>query len=140
LRIELPERHARFIKAGDPVHLGGRELGQEGKPLAEGRIVQVYPELQNGRVVADAEVPNLGSYFVGERVLVWISAGRRKAFLVPTDYVFKRFGLDYVRIAGKNGMNADVIVQTGREEKSTDGKDRIEILAGVAQGDRLVAP
>lgn len=140
LRLELPERHARFIKAGDPVRLGGRGLGPDEKALAEGRISQVYPELQNGRVVADAEVAGLGSFFVGERILVWISAGRRQAFLVPRAYVFKRFGLDYVRLAGKDGAHADVIVQAGREDKTADGKDRIEILAGVAQGDRLVAP
>jgi RND family efflux transporter MFP subunit len=140
LRLELPERHARFIKAGDPVRIGGRGLGQDEGAPAEGRISQVYPELQSGRVVADAEVAGLGSYFVGERILVWISAGRRQAFLVPRAYVFKRFGLDYVRVAGKDGAPVDVIVQAGREDRSVDGKDRIEILAGVAQGDRLVAP
>jgi RND family efflux transporter MFP subunit len=138
LRLELPERHARFIKAGDPIRLGGRELGPEEKPLAEGRITQVYPELQTGRVVADAEVAGLGSYFVGERVLVWISAGKRKAFLVPPAYVFKRFGLDYVRLAGEDGNHTDVIVQAGRESRGAN--DRTEILAGVAQGDRLVRP
>jgi hypothetical protein len=90
--------------------------------------------------VADAEVAGLGSYFVGERVLVWISAGKRQAFLVPRDFVFKRFGIDYVRLAGKDGAHADVIVQTGREDKSSDGIHRIEVLAGVAQGDRLVRP
>ncbi len=140
LRLELPERHARFINAGDPVRLGARGLGPDENTLAEGRISQVYPELQNGSVVADAEVPDLGNYYVGERVLVWISAGKRQAFLVPRAYVSKRFGLDYVRVAGKNGAHTDVYVQAGREEKSADGKDRIEILAGVAQGDRLVVP
>lgn len=140
LRLELPERNARFIKAGDPVRLGERGLSGDEKPLVEGRISQVYPELQTGRVVADAEVQGLGSYFVGERVLVWISAGKRRAFLVPRAFVFKRFGLDYVRISSKDGTNADVIVQTGREETSADGKDGIEILAGVTQGDRLVHP
>jgi RND family efflux transporter MFP subunit len=140
LRLELPERHARFIKVGDLVRLGGRGLGPDEKPLAEGRISQVYPELQTGRVVADAEVAGLGSYFVGERVLVWISAGKRQVFLVPRDFVFKRFGIDYVRLAGKDGAHADVIVQTGREDKSSDGIHRIEVLAGVAQGDRLVRP
>ena len=78
LRLEVPERHARFIKAGDVVRLGERGLGAQEKPLIEGRITQVYPELSNGRVVADAEAAGLGNYFVGERVLVWISAGKRQ--------------------------------------------------------------
>ncbi len=139
LRLELPERHARFVKAGDPVRVGARGLGPEEKPLAEGRITQVYPELANGRVIADAEVPGLGSYFVGERVLVWISAGKRQTFVVPRDLVFKRFGLDYVRVKKDDGTTADVVVQTGRDIKNT-GKDEVEILAGVAAGDRLVRP
>ena len=140
LRLELPERHARFIKNGDAVRLGGRGLGPDEKALAEGHIAQVYPELQNGRVIADAEVPGLGSYFIGERVLVWISAGKRQALLVPRAYVFKRFGLDYVRLTGKDGAHADVVVQTGRGIKGVDGQERVEVLAGVMAGDRLVQP
>jgi RND family efflux transporter MFP subunit len=139
LRLELPERHARFIKVGDPIQLGARGLGPDEKPLAEGRITQVYPQLSNGRVVADAEAPNLGSYFVGERVLVWISAGRRPTFVVPRDLVFKRYGLDYVRLEREDGSTADVVVQTGQDVKNGDEKE-IEILAGVAAGDRLVRP
>jgi RND family efflux transporter MFP subunit len=138
LRLDLPERYARFIKVGDPVRLGERGLAADEKPLVEGRISQVYPELQTGRVVADAEVQGLGSYFVGERVLVWISAGKRKTFLVPRAFVFERFGLDYVRLAGRDGTHTDVIVQTGRATRGP--LDRIEILAGVTQGDRLVQP
>jgi RND family efflux transporter MFP subunit len=140
LRLELPERHARFMKVGDKIRLGARGLGPDEGPLAEGRISQVYPELQDGRVVADAEVPDLGSYFVGERVLVWISAGKRQTFVVPRAYVFKRFGLDYVRLKKDDGSLADVVVQTGRDVKDAGGKDKVEILAGVAAGDKLVQP
>jgi RND family efflux transporter MFP subunit len=138
LRLELPERHARFIKAGDAVRVGSRGLGPDEGALAEGRITQVYPQLDNGRVVADAEVPGLGAYFVGERVLVWISAGKREAFLVPPDYVFERFGLDYVRVQKDDGSHADVVVQRSRGIKHVDGRERIEILAGVEAGDTLV--
>ena len=138
LRLEVPERHARFIKAGDVVHLGERGLGAPEKPLIEGRITRVYPELSDGRLVADAEVPGLGNYFVGERVLVWISAGKRQAILVPRRFVFKRFGLDYVRLAGKDGTTTNVVVQTGRAEST--GDDSIEILLGLTAGDQLVQP
>jgi len=140
LRLELPERHARFIKVGDAVRVGARGLGPDETPLAQGHISQVYPELQNGRVVADAEVPDLGSYFVGERVLVWISAGKRQGFVVPRAYVFKRFGLDYVRLQRDDGTQADVVVQTGRDVKGAAGEERVEILAGIVAGDRLVRP
>jgi len=138
LRLEVPERHARFIKAGDVVRLGERGLGAQEKPLIEGHISLVYPELSNGRVIADAEAPGLGNYFVGERVLVWISAGKRQTFVVPRRFLFKRFGLDYVRLAGKDGTTADVVVQTGQTQGTSN--DSIEILAGLVAGDRLVQP
>lgn len=75
LRLELPERHARFMKAGDAIKIGPRGLSPDQKVISEGRITQVYPELQGGRVLADAEGASLGDYFVGERTLVWIAAG-----------------------------------------------------------------
>lgn len=136
LRLEVPERHARFIKKGDAVRVGERGLGPEGKPLAQGRITQVYPELSNGRVVADAEISELGSYFVGERVLVWISAGKRQAIVVPRRFVFQRFSLDYVRLADKDGAVRDVVVQTAGKG---DG-DTVEVLSGLSRGDTLVQP
>ena len=140
LRLELPERYARFMKIGDGVRLGPRGLGVSDAPLTEGRIVQIYPELENGRVVADAEVADLGGYFVGERVLVWISAGKRQTYIVPRSFIFRRFSIDYVRLAGEDGHHADTVVQTGREVRDLDGHYDVEILAGVAAGDRLVQP
>lgn len=138
LRLELPERHARFMKPGDAVRVGGRGLAADETAPAEGRITQVYPLLSGGRVVADAEAPGLGSYFVGERVLVWISAGKRQTYLVPESYVFRRYGLDYVRIAEADGSTTEVVVQAARRVPG-DG-EMVEILAGVTAGDRLVQP
>lgn len=140
LRLELPERFARFMKVGDGVRLGARGLDETRAPLAQGRVTQVYPELENGRVIADAEVEGLGSYFVGERVQVWISAGKRLAYVVPRSYVFRRFGIDYVRLDRGGGGSADVVVQTGRPLEGRDGGQSIEILTGIAAGDRLVQP
>lgn len=140
LRLELPERFARFMKVGDGVRLGARGLDETRAPLAQGRVTQVYPELENGRVIADAEVEGLGSYFVGERVQVWISAGKRLAYVVPRSYVFRRFGIDYVRLDRGGGGSADVVVQTGRPLEGADGGQSIEILTGIAAGDRLVQP
>jgi hypothetical protein len=73
-------------------------------------------------------------------VLVWISAGKRETFVVPRALVFKRFGLDYVRLEKEGGATADVVVQTGPGIKDAEGRDEIEILAGVGAGDRLVRP
>ncbi len=128
LRVRLPERHARFLRPGDRVWIGPRGLGP-GAPVGEGVVVKVYPELEGGRVVADIDAAGLGAYFVGERARIEIAAGTRTVYLVPPAYVGTRFGVDYVRL--ENGR--EVIVQRGI---TRDG--RIEILAGLHEGDRLV--
>jgi multidrug efflux pump subunit AcrA (membrane-fusion protein) len=140
LRLELPERHARFIDTGDPVFIGARELAAGDAPLGKGVISLVYPELQHGRVIADAQADGLGKYFVGERVLVWISAGKRLTIAVPPDYLFKRFGLDYVRLKQDDGKTIDVVVQPGQPALLENGGDAVEVLAGLRPGDRLVQP
>ena len=63
LRLELPERHARFLRAGDAVRIGSRGLQDEGQAnTREGRVRIVYPEIQGGRVIADVDVSGLGDY------------------------------------------------------------------------------
>ena len=138
LRLEVPERHARFMQKGDTIKLGHRGLGADQAGEAQGRIVLVYPEIQGGRVIADAEVGNLGNYFVGERVLTWISAGKRKTLLVPLSLVTTRFGLDYVRLQGESGMTTEVVVQLGRQDTADGGGQLVEVLSGIRSGDRLV--
>ncbi len=140
LRLELPERHARFMKKGDPVRIGARGSNGSQQIVGEGRIVKVYPELQGGRVVADAEAPHLGDYFVGERALIWISAGKRKTIAVPSDYLFKRDGLDYVKVAQGDGSPLDVVVQPGLPVTLKNAPPSVEILSGLKPGDRLVRP
>jgi RND family efflux transporter MFP subunit len=136
LRLALPERHAGHVKVGDPVSIGGRgqAAGAEGGPRREGRIVKVYPELEAGRVIADAEVDGLGDFFVGERVPVWITVAERQALIVPQDAVTTRSGVDYVRVAGEGGT-LDVPVVLG---PAAGGK--VEILSGLRAGDRVVTP
>lgn len=43
LRLELPERHARFIKVGDPVVLGGREMSGSDVPPARALLHSSIP-------------------------------------------------------------------------------------------------
>jgi membrane fusion protein, multidrug efflux system len=136
LRLELPERHARFLRAGDTVRIGSRGLEDEGQAnTREGRVRIVYPEIQGGRVIADVEVSGLGDYFVGERTRVYIDAGARRTIIVPASYVYRRAGVNYVRLAGGD----EIVVQPG--ETRDDGKVKgVEILAGLKDGDRLATP
>jgi len=128
LRARLPERHARFVRAGDRVRIGPRGLGP-GEPVGEGRIVEVYPELEAGRVVVDIEADGLGDYFVGERARIEIATGVRQVFLIPPEYIATRFGVDFVKLES----GREVVIQRGVTREG-----RVEVLAGLRAGDRLL--
>jgi len=139
LRLSLPERHAATIHEGDTVQVGTRvlsaDLSATPAALRPGRIVKVYPEIAGGEVLADVDVAGLGDYFVGERTLVWIPIGTRRVIAVPAAAVSTRHGIDYVKLAA-SGAPVEVAVLAGRP--LADG--RIEILTGLAPGDRVVVP
>jgi RND family efflux transporter MFP subunit len=133
LRLRIPERHAVSLKVGDPVRIDAGQLATgEG---AVGKISLIYPQIEDGRVVADAQVADLGNYFVGDRVRVWIDAGTRAGFVLPANFVATRFGLDYVRLRRADGTEVETPVQRGQVRP-----DGLEILSGVKAGDVLVAP
>lgn len=142
LRLSLPERHASEIVQGSIVLVGERGLAPaangNGEAFRQGRIVKVYPEIENGRVIADVDVAGLGDYFVNERTLVRIPVGKRQAIAVPQEAVFTRHGIDYVRIATADGQR-EVAVVTG-ETFGDGGRGRVEILTGLRDGDKVVLP
>ncbi|WP_299438502.1 efflux RND transporter periplasmic adaptor subunit [uncultured Rhodospira sp.] len=138
LRLRLPERHARFIAVGDSVRVGPRGLdpdaahptkGAGDADWREGRVAKVYPELENGRVIADVEVDGLGGYFVGERALIEVVTGHRTAYVVPPDYLSTRFGVTSACLEG----GRVVIVQTGAHVPGG-----VEVLSGLRPGDVLI--
>ncbi|MDP1751502.1 MAG: efflux RND transporter periplasmic adaptor subunit [Reyranella sp.] len=132
LRLQLPERHARFMKAGDTILVGSRGLQQQDQEtLRQGRVRLVYPQIDQGRVIADAEVDGLGDFFVGERTRVYVATGKRDALIVPADLVYRRYGVSYVKL--KDGT--EVVVQLGLP---VDGG--VEVLSGLNVGDLVVKP
>jgi RND family efflux transporter MFP subunit len=135
LRLQLPERHARFMRAGDTILVGARGLdGTDAEAAAatrQGHVVLVYPQIGQGRVVADVEVDGLGDYFVGERTKVYVATGQRPALVVPEAAVYRRSGVSYVRLE-KGG---EIPVQVGMPAGGG-----IEILAGLREGDVVVMP
>jgi multidrug efflux system membrane fusion protein len=132
LRLQLPERHAKFMRAGDQVFIGARGLDSSGGDARkEGRVRIVYPEIQGGRVVADVDVPGLGDYFVGERTRVYVTTGRRDAIILPRDATYHRAGVDYVKLQD----GSEIVVQLGER-----APDSVEILSGLQDGDIVVTP
>ena len=132
LRLNLPERHARSISEGDEIEVAGAALGADVAPT--GVIVQVYPRIENGRVIADAEVDGLGSFFVGERVRVHVTVERRETIILPRAYISTRFGNDFVTVETEEGRH-DIVVLLGAETPQG-----VEILTGLSVGDRVVRP
>ncbi len=137
LRLEVPERHARFLKAGDPIRLESNDTGSTPR---FGAIKLVYPQIENGHVVADASVGGLTDYFVGERVPVWVAAGTRTTIIIPGHLLTTRFGIDYARLWQKAGPALDVPVQRGESHWTARVTDGVEVLSGLKQGDRLLTP
>lgn len=124
LRLQLPERHAQALKVGDAIHL------EDGRT---GTIRQVYPEITGGRVQADADVSDLGSYFVGQRVRVEVSTGTHQGFVVSSAFIITRAGMDYVQLKQPQGS---LLVAVQRGETLKDG---IEIISGLQAGDVLLS-
>lgn len=137
LRIQLPERHAQFIKKGDKIRLDGSELGNN--KAVEGEVSLVYPAIENGRVQADVTVPDLANYFVGERVRVWVSTAQREAYTIPKKFIRTRSGIDYVGLKSEGDKVYEVPVQVG-QIASSDKDDTVEILSGVKANDILISP
>jgi len=137
LRLRIPERHARSLKAGDRIRVEGAEFTEQSAKW--GVIDLVYPQIEEGRVIADAKVEGLGEYFVGDRLRVWISGGERPAFVIPSNYVKTRFGIDYVLLR-QGDDTVDVPVQRGRDLPTPELPNGLEILSGIRAGDQLVQP
>lgn len=130
LRAKLPERHARFLGAGETVRIAERGALSGGGTARDGKIIKVYPELEAGQVVVDIEASGLGNFFIGERIRLDVATGQRSVIIVPDSYLDLRHGVTFVRLENGN----EVVVQPG--VRSDDG---VEILAGLKAGDRLIA-
>jgi RND family efflux transporter MFP subunit len=128
LRLAVPERHAANLTEGDAIQIEGAD------GVAEGRLVKVYPLIENGRVVADVEVAGLSDRFVDARVLVRLPVGERAALLVPEAALVTRGGVDFVGIEGA-GLRA--VVPGARV--SIEGAAMVEVLTGLQAGDVVMA-
>ncbi|MFA5122865.1 efflux RND transporter periplasmic adaptor subunit [Zavarzinia sp.] len=142
LRLSLPERHAGQLTEGATVEVIGR-VSPTGEAMSGGgtrlgKIARVYPEITDGKVTADVEIDDLGTYFVNERLLVTIPVGQRRVIAVPAAAVTSRHGMDYVKVGTADGT-AEVAVIPGATF-TENGTAMVEILSGLADGDRVQTP
>lgn len=132
LRLAIPERHAMALKQGAQIRITAA-----GEALS-GTLAKIYPQIENGRVIADVEVDRLNTDFVNARVLVELPIGERRAIVIPRDALVTRSGIDFVSIS-ENGKTVERAVIAG-QPVDIDGVPGIEILTGLVAGDILVTP
>lgn len=132
LRLAVPERHAGGLKEGASIRVttGGGEMS--------GQLAKIYPQIENGRVIADVEVADLDTAFVDARVLVELPVGERKALLVPAAALTNRFGIDFVRVGTGAGEVERAVVIGERIDR--DGVEMVEIMTGVSAGEQVIVP
>lgn len=128
LRLAIPERHAALLREGAALDV------ETGTGTAAGRLAKVYPQIENGRVVADVEVGDLPTAFVDARLLVRVPIGERAALTIPAAAVENRSGLDFVRVRAGTGESERTVVVGERHG------DAVEVLTGLAAGDEVITP
>ncbi|MFU8882141.1 MAG: efflux RND transporter periplasmic adaptor subunit [Rhodobacterales bacterium] len=129
LRLAIPERHARALAEGDEIRIDGASEG------AVGRIARVYPQIENGRVIADVAVDGLDEAFVDARLLVRLALGSRDVLLVPESAIITRAGLDFVTVQGPHQGERAVMLGQRHDE---NGIVLREVLSGLNDGETVV--
>lgn len=131
LRLAIPERHSASLVQGASIRITGN--GQE----LTGRMAKIYPQIDNGRVIADVEVEGLDSAFVDARILVEVPVGERQGIVVPRDAVTTRSGIDFVSVM-RDGQSVARAVVLGDPLVGDAG--RLEVLTGLFVGDVVELP
>jgi RND family efflux transporter MFP subunit len=131
LRLAVPERHANLLSEDAPITIEAPD------GALEGRLARLYPQIENGRVIADVEVAALDDAFVDARLPVRLPIGTREALLVPEAAVTRRFGLDFVAVEGAAGGDRTVVLGQRHE---IDGTAMVEVLTGLAAGETVIVP
>ena len=128
LKIRVPERHAKYLTRGASIRIvSSNTRGEDAN--GNGKIRKIYPEAENGNVIADVAVTDLSHLYIGERMTAYIPTASRKAIYVPLEFIVRRHGLNYATLQS----GGEVVVELGLEDAHG-----IEVLSGLRDGDVLV--
>lgn len=133
LRLAVPERFAGDLQAGAELRVA-TERGE-----TRGRLAKIYPQIDNGRVIADVEVEELDTAFVNARVLVELPVGKRQALLAPLSAISTRHGLDFISVENREGIAVERAILLGAPQ-SDENAGLVEVISGLSAGDKVVLP
>jgi Cu(I)/Ag(I) efflux system membrane fusion protein len=134
LNAAVPEVQAGLLRVGRPVRA---ELTAFPGESVSGRVVAILPTAQSDSrtLTVRIELPNSGGRLrPGMFATVHLGGKGGQALLVPSEAVIRTGKRVLVMVAGAGGRYRPAEVRIGRE-----GGGRTEILAGLAQGDKVVA-
>ncbi len=130
LRLAVPERHAGHLREGAEIVIASDGASHKG------RLDKVYPQIENGRMIADVDVAGLDGLLVDARVLVRLPIGTTQALMIPAAALKTRYGLDFVPVSdGDKVVLRSVVVG---ERQQVDDIEMIQVLSGLQAGDIVV--
>jgi len=133
LEASVPENQASSIRQGQPINA---TLAAFPDDRFAGRIIAILPsaDAASRTLTVRAELPNpRGRLKPGMFAQVSLSPDTRRALLVPSEAVIRTGRRDIVMLEREEGGFLPAEVEIGRESGG-----RTEILAGVAEGERVV--
>ncbi|MDH7971566.1 efflux RND transporter periplasmic adaptor subunit [Sphingomonas sp. AR_OL41] len=134
LNAAVPEAQAGLLRVGRPVRA---ELTAFPGENVAGRVVAILPtaQIDSRTLTVRIELPNPGRRLrPGMFATVHIGGEGSSGLLVPSEAVIRTGKRVLVMVAGAAGLYRPVEVRIGRE-----GGGRTEILAGLVQGEKVVA-
>ena len=120
------------------MRIDGEDLGKGGAQF--GTIGLVYPQIEDGRVMADASVADLGDYFVGQRIRVWIRPGTAPASSCQAHSSSPASASITPAFARTPIPSLTCRCSAAGNLPRPDMPDALEILSGLKPGDVLVRP
>ncbi len=132
LEANVEESMMRDIRAGQKVHVNLDTLNRE----IESRVSEVVPAVDpiSRSVVVKIDLPNVPELHGGIFGRAQFETGSKHTLFVPSQAVGERGQVQWVFVA-ENGIAHSRIVTTGQRRG-----DRVEILSGLNEGEKLIAP
>ncbi len=139
LEVPVPVAHAVRLRVGDEVEI----VAPEGLESTKGKISEIVPAVDPATRTALVKIDlprkdrrsqagwwNRSGSFARARFLV----GQRKALLIPFSAVIFRGQLTAVFVAGSDNVARYRLIRLGRRMG-----DRVEVLSGLEDGERIVS-